>query len=142
MPREAPIKALHCCIEAKAFGQTPDPLPILVIILIALWFFSRRNRIAGVAKVVSGNTIIVSGQTIRLYAMYGLFDGQPWIDSKGISFNGGERSKAALARGAQVAKVYHDDEDVAHWMVSEGHCLLYTSPSPRDQRGSRMPSSA
>ena len=24
----------------------------------------------------------------------------------------------------------------------EGTCLLYTSPSPRDQRGSRMPSSA
>ena len=29
------------------------------------------------------------------------------------------------------------------WMlVSEASCLLYTSPSPRDQRGSRMPSSA
>ena len=28
--------------------------------------------------------------------------------------------------------------DVALWDV----CLLYTSPSPRDQRGSRMPSSA
>ena len=26
--------------------------------------------------------------------------------------------------------------------ISEGSCLLYTSPSPRDQRGSRMPSSA
>ena len=24
----------------------------------------------------------------------------------------------------------------------DGFCLLYTSPSPRDQRGSRMPSSA
>ena len=24
----------------------------------------------------------------------------------------------------------------------KGNCLLYTSPSPRDQRGSRMPSSA
>ena len=24
----------------------------------------------------------------------------------------------------------------------DGVCLLYTSPSPRDQRGSRMPSSA
>ena len=24
----------------------------------------------------------------------------------------------------------------------ESRCLLYTSPSPRDQRGSRMPSSA
>ena len=28
-----------------------------------------------------------------------------------------------------------------HSILSEG-CLLYTSPSPRDQRGSRMPSSA
>ena len=27
------------------------------------------------------------------------------------------------------------------WMLHKG-CLLYTSPSPRDQRGSRMPSSA
>ena len=27
-------------------------------------------------------------------------------------------------------------------MMSFGTCLLYTSPSPRDQRGSRMPSSA
>ena len=26
--------------------------------------------------------------------------------------------------------------------VADGTCLLYTSPSPRDQRGSRMPSSA
>ena len=32
----------------------------------------------------------------------------------------------------------------AGWMVTEWgyRCLLYTSPSPRDQRGSRMPSSA
>ena len=33
------------------------------------------------------------------------------------------------------------------WLIQEivltaGTCLLYTSPSPRDQRGSRMPSSA
>ena len=26
--------------------------------------------------------------------------------------------------------------------ITSGPCLLYTSPSPRDQRGSRMPSSA
>ena len=26
--------------------------------------------------------------------------------------------------------------------AEDGDCLLYTSPSPRDQRGSRMPSSA
>ena len=29
-----------------------------------------------------------------------------------------------------------------HVLAQLGSCLLYTSPSPRDQRGSRMPSSA
>ena len=33
--------------------------------------------------------------------------------------------------------VYTDD-----WFERPTICLLYTSPSPRDQRGSRMPSSA
>ena len=28
------------------------------------------------------------------------------------------------------------------YIITNNHCLLYTSPSPRDQRGSRMPSSA
>ena len=28
------------------------------------------------------------------------------------------------------------------WGMQPSLCLLYTSPSPRDQRGSRMPSSA
>ena len=31
--------------------------------------------------------------------------------------------------------------DIDYWIDADG-CLLYTSPSPRDQRGSRMPSSA
>ena len=29
-----------------------------------------------------------------------------------------------------------------YWEIEDKVCLLYTSPSPRDQRGSRMPSSA
>ena len=37
-------------------------------------------------------------------------------------------------------------ESPVHYVETESHppfyCLLYTSPSPRDQRGSRMPSSA
>ena len=32
--------------------------------------------------------------------------------------------------------------DASGHVVMPGICLLYTSPSPRDQRGSRMPSSA
>ena len=32
--------------------------------------------------------------------------------------------------------------DLGGLMAQAQDCLLYTSPSPRDQRGSRMPSSA
>ena len=33
-------------------------------------------------------------------------------------------------------------EDISKQAWQDWICLLYTSPSPRDQRGSRMPSSA
>ena len=41
----------------------------------------------------------------------------------------------------QVKKGTVDPEKVME-MLGPSICLLYTSPSPRDQRGSRMPSSA
>ena len=42
--------------------------------------------------------------------------------------------------GASVA--WDSTTEATHMCVCECACLLYTSPSPRDQRGSRMPSSA
>ena len=39
-------------------------------------------------------------------------------------------------------KWLYDNDPVMHFSVNAKTCLLYTSPSPRDQRGSRMPSSA
>ena len=47
--------------------------------------------------------------------------------------------------GVKVDKVRIPWKDIVHtrWtMLRSSICLLYTSPSPRDQRGSRMPSSA
>ena len=49
---------------------------------------------------------------------------------------GNRRSLAAVATTKAFALASHDDASMAQI------CLLYTSPSPRDQRGSRMPSSA
>ena len=43
--------------------------------------------------------------------------------------------------GRVIECQFGDDED-ANRLVVLSTCLLYTSPSPRDQRGSRMPSSA
>ena len=46
-------------------------------------------------------------------------------------------------RKAAPYSVEGDAEDVAEQEANRLEtCLLYTSPSPRDQRGSRMPSSA
>ena len=55
--------------------------------------------------------------------------------------------------GHGIGRIYHEDLQVLHYgQPGQGMklrtgmvftiCLLYTSPSPRDQRGSRMPSSA
>ena len=45
-----------------------------------------------------------------------------------------------------IHKVYYYQRNKIYCEKSESEqdiiCLLYTSPSPRDQRGSRMPSSA
>ena len=35
-----------------------------------------------------------------------------------------------------------EDLNLTNILCKSAACLLYTSPSPRDQRGSRMPSSA
>ena len=50
------------------------------------------------------------------------------------NFTGALQAKIAVAQPAVIAEVKKASP-------SKG-CLLYTSPSPRDQRGARMPSSA
>ena len=44
----------------------------------------------------------------------------------------------------KVGRWFRQVEEGAEVFMRKWHkdCLLYTSPSPRDQRGSRMPSSA
>ena len=46
------------------------------------------------------------------------------------------------ANDEQLALANYTDEQGNEPTKTDSDCLLYTSPSPRDQRGSRMPSSA
>ena len=52
----------------------------------------------------------------------------------------GEVGRVVQARSGHLYFDLKDDRSVLSCMT--WNCLLYTSPSPRDQRGSRMPSSA
>ena len=78
----------------------------------------------------------------------------------GSTFAGGVHDRAGknVQRATAMRILLADDhsmvrETISAYLESEGRaavvavedyydCLLYTSPSPRDQRGSRMPSSA
>ena len=66
---------------------------------------------------------------------------QELVETSELTQNINERvdfslSSATALENNDVRTVYH-----LHTLL-RGTCLLYTSPSPRDQRGSRMPSSA
>ena len=63
--------------------------------------------------------------------------------------NPGSTTGSAIGVGTTSVTTTIIDNDTATWDIfgsptvgEAGTCLLYTSPSPRDQRGSRMPSSA
>ena len=47
-----------------------------------------------------------------------------------------------VLQSEQSLRLLETFEQKAETLEALGVCLLYTSPSPRDQRGSRMPSSA
>ena len=49
---------------------------------------------------------------------------------------------AAQKKREKLVAQYAEKRAELKAIVKSPTCLLYTSPSPRDQRGSRMPSSA
>ena len=81
---------------------------------------AQRPHVYGVQNIVSGEIRDVHVARMRFYA------------------------DAALAITAELKEVFqHAFTQSLRWQrLWIWRCLLYTSPSPRDQRGSRMPSSA
>ena len=61
---------------------------------------------------------------------------------KTISSTGRVKPVMTVDIGSQVSGQISEVMVDFNSKVQAGDCLLYTSPSPRDQRGSRMPSSA
>ena len=95
----------------------------------------RAARRAGVVALLCPN---VEGQWSLVF-MRRTQDGSP--HSGQLSFPGG--AEEASDGTDLVRTALRECQEEVGVALDEAHfCLLYTSPSPRDQRGSRMPSSA
>ena len=73
-----------------------------------------------------GNRLIETSEVIRVYGDFLDLDSEGNLKSK-------------------TKRIESNDSDAGNHSTAVAElerCLLYTSPSPRDQRGSRMPSSA
>ena len=92
---------------------------------------------------VLGGDVVVSSSDV-VFAGYGVVASEfGWNDYEGLDVKG----KTVLVMVNDPGFASKDPELFrGHAMTYYGrwtyNCLLYTSPSPRDQRGSRMPSSA
>ena len=103
-----------------------------------------------VGQEVAAATGLTLGDTF--YSAHGLTDGTDVHRDKAYTVvgtfgrTGSVIDQLILTPIASVWGVHEDiegaDAEITAVLLKKKNCLLYTSPSPRDQRGSRMPSSA
>ena len=65
-----------------------------------------------------------------------------WLVKEGDRIQSGDLIAEIETDKATMEFEAVDEGIIGKLLVSEGSCLLYTSPSPRDPKTSRMPSSA
>ena len=92
---------------------------------------SAQKLLTGMAALrhLGPDTVLTTTVLAELAPLDGVVDGDVWLVGGGDPL----LMTAAYADRYEEPRAYTDLDDL---------CLLYTSPSPRDQRGSRMPSSA
>ena len=102
-----------------------------------------RDKAVADGQAVDGSDVIIirkAGDTGQLYGSVSARDIAESLTGKGVKRNMIVLEQPIKALGIHTVKVrLHPEVSVD---ISVNVCLLYTSPSPRDQRGYRMPSSA
>ena len=107
------------------------------------WFFSKgldslQDSYRPVADKVGadgGWIFLVLGSLFAAYVMYG------WWKDVAAESKGGDHTPV-VDIGLRYGMIMFIMQEAMFFVGWFWICLLYTSPSPRDQRGSRMPSSA
>lgn len=131
----------------------PDSDGLLILILIiaaAIYYWRSKYWITGKAAAISGHTLRVGDELIRLHGLTALHVGyldkpaQPWTDHNGVHHNGGEVCRNALQQLVAGKKVkcrlrqfggpyrryyvqaFVDCEDIGEWMVAHGYAVADT----------------
>ena len=134
---------------------------LLVILLIGIavfvWFFHLREKVHKYTDAPVLKTIVQTGQTAEYNENRNVYWGDLHIHTSWSfdafvnnvrttpddAYNFGKGAAIDHISGQKIQiKRPLDFMAVTDHSEYMGTCLLYTSPSPRDQRGSRMPSSA
>ena len=85
---------------------------------------------------------LAAGDVVTTSVQYTIIDTEGATDTATISVVVTGTNDAPTPVGTIPPQIGIDSTTTATLDISVYFCLLYTSPSPRDQRGSRMPSSA
>ena len=121
----------HSVKELRSIGMQPD---ILIVRSDHEVPRSARDKIALFTN-VEPDAVIPLEDVSSIYAIPGVLADEG-LDEIVVQKLGFELPKADLSDWQGVLDSQLNPTSQIHF------CLLYTSPSPRDQRGSRMPSSA
>ena len=125
--KRLPTSALNERGIAAKWEEVPGEMPDGAVIIAA---------ITSCTNTSNPRNVIAAGLLARNANAKGLVR-KPWV-------------KSSLAPGSKAVQLYLEEARLLSELENLGFgivafactCLLYTSPSPRDQRGSRMPSSA
>ena len=99
-----------------------------------LWLVIALNAVMFLVEMTAGH--VAQSQALQADALDFLGDSLTYgISLAVIGTSVQVRTNAAIAKGISLLLM-------GIWVLSSTVCLLYTSPSPRDKRQSRMPSSA
>ena len=118
-------------ITGSSEYHQPGTLPEAVALL---------SQLGDDARVIAGGHSLIPTMKLRLAMPEHLIDLQAVKELKKISVSGSDVTIGAMATQAELIASAELEKTAP--IIRETSCLLYTSPSPRDQRGSRMPSSA
>ena len=118
-------------ISMSLIALIPTLIQIIVLVLVLMKHKHAKMGINVWAVILMlGGGLVILGKLLKFFAGDDIMDGIGKLILNVIIFSAG------------LAIYNFNQKTVEVKRTEETTCLLYTSPSPRDQRGSRMPSSA